>query len=241
MILDVIVLLIVAVSVWIAFRGGMIQLLLVEAGFFGVWAIFLGHWQGYVHLAQAAHLPSGLDFLPVLLVAGVLGYVGSRVGGLVHRMPAVLGWDGLLGVFAHAFVAVLLCYGAISTMVVLGQALKPATGGQGLNVTQAQHLRAQIMANPVLAAMADSSDLDQLEPAQAKARPDGVRLEQLPSLQQLSLMYGDFAQPQLATSRLARVVVGIGSHVPGAGHVRSRELPTPTPRPTPTPATSPAG
>lgn len=238
MILDAIVLLVLIVAVWIAFRGGMIQLLLVEVGFFGVWSIFLGHWPGYVHLAQALHVPSGLDWLPILVVAGVLGYLGSRIGGLVHRMPWVLGWDGLLGVFAHAFIAVLLCYGAISTLVVLGQALQPGMSGQGLNVAQAQRLRAQILANPVLAALVDSADLDQLSLRQAKNRPDGVRLEELPSLQQLSLLYGDFAEPQLKSSHLAPAVMGIGSHVPFAGHVTSKQLPRPTPSVSPSPSPS---
>lgn len=242
MILDGLVVVVVAVSVWIAFRGGMLQLLLVESGFFGAWAAFLGHWQGYVKLVEAVHLPGGVAWLPVLVVAGVLAYAGARVGGLVHRMPAVLGWDGLLGVFAHAFIAILLCYGAISTLVVLGQALRPATGGQGLNVAQSQHLRQQILSNPVLAALADSNDLDQLQPDQARGHPDGVRLEQLPSLQQLSLMYDDFAAPQLTSSRLARVVLGIGSHVPIAGHVTARELPSAaTPVPSVSPSPSPAG
>lgn len=237
MILDAIVILAVAVSVWIAFRGGMIQLLLVEAGFFGVWAVFLGHWQGYMHLAQALHLPAAASALPVLVLAGVVAYVGGRIGGLIHRMPAVLGWDGLIGVFAHAFIALLLCYGVISTLVVLGEAMKPGLNGQGLNVAQSQHLRTQILANPVLAMLADPSDLKQLEPKQASGRADGVRLAQLPSLQQLSLWYGDFAEPQLGSSHLARFVLSVGSRVPGAGHVSPKQLSSATPAsPSPSPS-----
>jgi hypothetical protein len=239
MILDPLIVLVLLISLWIAFRGGMIQLLLVEVGFFSVWAVFLGHWQGWAHLVEAVHLPGAVSGLPVLVLAIVAGWIGGRVGGLIHRMPAVLGWDGLLGVFAHAFIAILLCYGVISTLVVLGDAIKPGLNGQGLTVAQAQHLRQQLLSNPVLAMLADPADLHQLEPKQARGRADGVRLDQLPSLQQMSLLYGDFAQPQLATSRLAHFVLAVGSRVPGAGQVTPEQLPA-TPRPSASPSPSPS-
>src|SRR5919204_2840434 len=123
MILDLVMLILVAVAVFIGFQRGLIQPLFAYLGVGIVALIVVTHWADY-----SGYLDHNLHIHPVIVgvVAAALavlgGYLGARLGGLIHRMPVVRGADGLFGVFVNAFIAVLVCYSLVSVPVALGKA-----------------------------------------------------------------------------------------------------------------------
>jgi hypothetical protein len=238
MAIDLITLLLVVVAVAIAYRRGTIQLLLAEIGFFGTWSIFLGRWHGFADLFTRHHLPSPVAVLVVLVISVAAAYVGSRVGGLIHRMPVVLGLDGLLGVFVHALVAVLIAYSLVSVMITLDRAYAPVADATSVNAAQAANLTRQLRTQPLLAALADPADMTELQKEAAK--PGGGHLSDHPSLHQLFTLYSTVAGPQLRSSHLAGIVLSIGHHVPGFGPYTQHDLPARQPSPSPSPSPSAA-
>jgi hypothetical protein len=236
MAIDALTVLLVVVTVAIAYRRGTIQLLLAEIGFFGTWSIFLARWHGFASLFNdRLHISAAFGVLVVLAIALVVGYLGSRVGGLIHRMPVVLGVDGLLGVFVHALVAVLIVYSLVSVMITLDRAYRPLVSATAVTAAQASALSREVRTQALLAAIADPADLAALR--RDASKPGGGHLSEYPSLHQLFSLYTNVAEPQLRSSRLASIVLTVGHHVPGFGPYGSHDLP---PRQQPKPSPSPS-
>lgn len=240
MVIDILILVAVGVAVVMGFRRGMVQPLLVEIGFLGVLWVFISHWAGYSRLLERfLHVPPVLAGVVIVVVAGIVAYGGGRLGGLIHRMPLVQGADGLLGVFVHGFIAVMICYFFLGALVAIDKAFGPVLNGAQANVAQARTARTALLSHPLVSKLVDRRDLDIL--VQRARQPGGARIADLPSLQQLETAYGDFAQPQLLSSRLAPIVLAIGKPVPGLGHYGPSDLPrrvSPSPSATPSPSAS---
>jgi Colicin V production protein len=237
MFLDLLIAVIILVAVVAGYQKGLIQPLMVEIFFIGTILFILRERRPYAGLMESLHANAVLAVLFALLLAVVAGYAGGVLGGSVNRVPMVRGVDGFLGIFVHVGLAVLLCYFLISALVALDKAFTSTLPLASLNQAQVAGLRKQINSNALTAALVDSRDLDNLQ-RQAKT-PGGARIETVSQINQLATFYVDFVQPQLRTSRLSPMIVGVGKRFPVVGRVGPSDLPKPTPAPRISPAPTP--
>lgn len=242
MIIDIAIVITVLIAVWVGYQKGVVQPLLVEIFFLGTLAIIVRDREAFTQaLGHYLHANPVLDVFLALIVAVVAGFLGGQLGGMVHRMPVVRGVDGFLGIFVHTGFVILVAYLLLSALVTLDKAFGPTLAAATLTLTQVNSLRTSIESNPITASLVDSRDLAKLQ-TDAK-KPGGARITTVPQLDQLQSIYEQFLQPQLAGSRSAPIILRIGQHVPGIGHVGPNDLPgkQPTPKPstTPTPKASP--
>src|SRR5580765_1199642 len=99
---------------------------MAEIFFFGtLLAVFRFHDKYTAEMQKLLHLTPVLSVFVALILAVVLGAVGGAVGGMFHRMEAIRGVDGLLGIFVHGVVTLIVIYLAISALVTLDNAFEP--------------------------------------------------------------------------------------------------------------------
>lgn len=236
MIIDIAVVLILIVALILGFQRGVIQPLMAEIFFFGtLLAVFRFHDQYTNEMQKVLHLNAVLSVAAALILAVVLGAIGGAIGGAFHRMEAIKGVDGLLGVFVHGVVTLIVIYLALSALVTLDNAFVPALKTANLTLTQVNQLENEILSNPITAALVSKSDLDALKASAAKT--NAAHLDSVGGIHQLQQIYSDFIQPQLHSSHLVPIILGFGQHLPLIGHVGPADLkPLPTPRPSPSPS-----
>src|SRR5256886_6679927 len=222
---------------------------MAEIFFFGtLLVVFRFHEQYTNEMQKLLHLTPVLSVFVALIIAVVLGAVGGAIGGDSRRLEAIRGVNGLLGVFVHVLVSVVVIYLAVSALVTLDNAFEPALRSANLTVAQVNQLEAQILSNPITAAMVSKSDLQAHKAAAAKK--NAAHLDSVAGIHQLQQIYTDFLQPQLHGSRIVPYILSIGQHIPVIGHVGPKDLkpvptaspvtcPSPTPKPSPSPKTSP--
>ena len=242
MIIDIIVVLALIVALITGYQRGVIQPLLAEIFFFGtLLVVFRFHDQYTTEMQKVFHLNAVLSVFVALILAVVLGAIGGAVGGAFHRLEAIRGIDGLLGIFVHALVTLVVIYLAVAALVTLDNAFEPALRTASLTLTQVNQLESQILSNPITSAMVSKSDLQALKAAAAKA--SGAHLDSVAGIHQLQQIYSDFVQPQLHGSKSVPIILSIGHHFPFIGHVGPNDLhpittasparlatPTPTPK-----------
>jgi uncharacterized membrane protein required for colicin V production len=239
-IIDIAVVLILVVAVIAGFQRGVIQPLMAEIFFFGtLLVLFRFHDQYTAAMLKYLHFNAVLSVFVGLIIALVLGAVGGAIGGAFHRMEAIRGIDGLLGVVVNAAVTFVVLYLAVSALVTLDNAFEPVRASTSLTATQVNNLENEILSNPITAAMVSKSDLDALKAAAAKS--NAAHLDSVSGIHQLQLFYTDFLQPQLHSSRTVPFILKFGHHLPLIGHVGPNDLKAlPTTSPSPTPKTSPS-
>src|SRR2546430_11348258 len=99
---------------------------MAEIFFFGtLLVIFRFHDQYTDTMQKVAHLNAIFSVFVALILAVVLGAVGGAIGGAFHRLDAIRGVDGLLGVFVHVAVTLVIIYLGISALVTLDNAFLP--------------------------------------------------------------------------------------------------------------------
>jgi uncharacterized membrane protein required for colicin V production len=223
MILDLVILILVAVAVFIGFQRGLIQPLFAYLGVGIVVLFVVTHWAAYSgFLDRTLHIPPLIVGVVAAALAVLGGYLGARLGGLIHRMPAVRGADGLFGVFINAFVAVLVCYSLLSVFVALGKAFATTASLDSLTAKQVAPMEQQIKSNPALRSIVSQEDLTNL---QQQSAAGAVTLTNYPTVRQLQTVYVEFAGPQLTSSKLAPIVLFVGDHTPLVGHYGPQDLP----------------
>ncbi|MHB8588171.1 MAG: CvpA family protein [Candidatus Dormibacteraceae bacterium] len=240
MIIDIIVVLVLIVSLIVGYQRGVIQPLLAEIFFFGtLLAVFRFHDQYTAEMQKLLHLNAVLAVFVALIAAVVMGAIGGSIGGAFHRLEAIRGIDGLLGVVVHGVVTLVVIYLAISALVTLDNAFEPALRSASLTLTQVNQLESEILSNPITSAMVSKSDLQALKTAASKS--SGAHLDSVAGIHQLQQIYTDFLQPQLHSSKTAPVILSIGHHLPFVGRVGPTDLkPLTSPSPSPTPKVSPS-
>jgi len=250
-IIDIVVVLVLVIALFTGYQRGVIQPLMAEIFFFGtLLAIFRFHDQYTTEMQKLLHLTPVLSVFVALILAVVLGAIGGAIGGAFHRLEAIRGIDGLLGVFVHIAVTLVVVYLAVSALVTLDNAFEPAVKSASLTLSQVNQLENKILSNPITAAMVSKSDLATLK-AQA-SKSGGAHIDSVGGIHQLQQIYTDFIQPQLHSSRTAPFILSFGQHLPLIGHVGPNDLkplasgtpsacPSPTPKATPSaaPKTSP--
>ena len=251
MIIDILVVLVLVIALITGYQRGVIQPLMAEIFFFGtLLAVFRFHDQYTTEMQKLLHLTPVLAVFVALIIAVVLGAVGGAIGGAFHRMQAIRGVDGLLGVFVHVVVTLVVIYLAVSALVTLDNAFEPALKSASLTVNQVNQLESEILSNPITAAMVSKSDLATLTADAAKT--NAAHLDSVAGIHQLQQIYSDFVQPQLHSSRTVPFILSFGHRLPLIGHVGPNDLkplpntpsptacPSPTPKATPTPKASPS-
>jgi uncharacterized membrane protein required for colicin V production len=238
-IIDIVVVLVLIVSLIVGYQRGVIQPLLAEIFFFGtLLVVFRFHDQYTTEMQKLLHLNAVLAVFVALIAAVVMGAIGGSIGGAFHRLEAIRGIDGLLGVVVHGVVTLIVVYLAISALVTLDNAFEPALKTASLTLTQVNQLESQILSNPITSAMVSKSDMSALKSAAAKAT--GAHLDSVAGIHQLQQIYTDFLQPQLHGSRTAPVILSVGHHLPFVGHVGPTDLkPLTSPVPSASPKVSP--
>ena len=230
LVIDILVVIVLVIALITGYQRGVIQPLLAEIFFFGtLLVVFRFHDQYTNEMQKLLHLTPVLSVFVALIIAVVLGAVGGAIGGMFHRMEAIRGVDGLLGVFVHGIVTLIIVYLAVSALVVLDNAFKPALASANLTLTQVNQLESQILSNPITAAMVSKSDLQALKDAAAKS--NAAHLDSVAGIHQLQQIYTDFLQPQLHGSHIVPFILGFGRHLPFIGRVGPddlRAVPTPT-------------
>jgi uncharacterized membrane protein required for colicin V production len=241
MFIDVIVVFVLLLALFLGYQRGVIQPLMAEIFFFGtLLVIFRFHDQYTSEMQKIAHLNAVLSVFVAIILAIVMGAVGGAIGGAFHRVEAVRGVDGLLGIFVHLAVTLVIVYLAISALVALDNAFEPTITTASLTIAQVNQLESWIQSNPITSAMVSKQDLKALKDAAAGA--SGGHIDSVQGIHQLQQIYTSFLEPQLHSSRSVPIILGIGSHLPFIGHVGPNDLkpaPTPGPSPTPSPTTTP--
>jgi uncharacterized membrane protein required for colicin V production len=242
LVIDILIVIVLAIALITGFQRGVIQPLMAEIFFFGaLLAVFRFHDEYTNEMQKLLHLTPVLAVFVALILAVVLGAIGGAIGGMFHRMQAIRGVDGLLGIFVHGVVTLVVIYLAISALVVLDNAFRPAVQNANLTLSQVNQLENEILSNPITSAMVSKSDLQALKDAAAKGT---ANISNVGGIHQLEQIYTGFLQPQLHGSRLVPFILGFGKHLPFIGHVGPDDLralpsPSPTSCPSPTPKTSP--
>jgi uncharacterized membrane protein required for colicin V production len=239
MIIDVAIVLVLLVALLLGYQRGVIQPLMAEIFFFGtLLLIFRFHDQYTSEMQKLLHLNAVLSVFVALILAVIIGAVGGAIGGAFHRLEAIRGVDGLLGVFVHVVVTLIVIYLAVSALVTLDNAFEPTLKTASLTLTQVNQLETWILSNPLTSAMVSKQDLAALKTAANKS--SGASIDSVAGIHQLQQVFIDFLQPQLHSSHAVPVILSIGSHIPVIGHVGPSDLkPIPTPVPSPTPKVSP--
>src|SRR5690348_10664988 len=164
LVIDILVVIVLVIALITGFQRGVIQPLLAEIFFFGtLLAVFRFHDQYTNEMQKLLHLTPVLSVFVALILAVVAGAIGGSIGGAFHRMEAIRGVDGLLGVFVHVLVSLVVIYLAVSALVVLDNAFAPALRSASLTLAQVTQLENQILSNPITAAMVSKSDLATLK------------------------------------------------------------------------------
>ncbi len=248
MVIDIVVGVLILVALFFGYQRGVIQPLLAEIFFFGtLLVIFRFHDQYTAEMQKVLHINAVLSVFVALIAALILGAVGGAIGGAFHRMDAIRGIDGLLGVFVHVLVTLVLIYLGISALVTLDKAFVPTVNQASLTLDQVNQLENMILSNPITAAMVSKDDLASLKAAADKT--NAAHIDSISGIHQLEQIYTGFLEPQLHASRTVPIILGIGDKLPVIGHVGPNDLkplPTPaacaspTPKVSPSPAKSPA-
>ena len=234
MILDIVIVLILVVALFLGYQRGVIQPLMAEIFFFGtLLVIFRFHDQYTTEMAKLLHLSAVISVFVAIILAVILG----AIGGAFHRLEAIRGIDGLLGVFVHVVVTLVVIYLAVSALVTLDNAFEPTLKSANLTLAQVNQLEKWILSNPITSAMVSKQDLQALKTA--ANRSSGASIDSVAGIHQLQQIYVDFLQPQLHSSRAVPIILSIGSHIPVIGHVGPSDLkPLPKVSPSPTPKVS---
>jgi hypothetical protein len=222
-IIDVLIVLVVVGAAWVGFQRGLVQPLLAELFALVTLLVILHNRSAFVAATDALfHLGAFLAVLVALVFAGLMGYLGARIGGSIHRMPVVRGADGFMGVWVQALFGIAICYLVISGIIVADRAFTPLTAAN-ISVTQLETVERQLSSNMFTSTVLDSHDVQTFNVLAAK--PGGVQLSAVPGLGTLQSVARDILEPQLAGSRLAPFVMTVGHRIPGLGSYTSRDLP----------------
>jgi uncharacterized membrane protein required for colicin V production len=245
LVIDIVIAVLLVGALFLGYQRGVIQPLMAEIFFFGTLLVIFRFHDTYTsEMQKILHLNAVLSVFAAVILAVILGAVGGAVGGAFHRMEAIRGIDGLLGIFVHAAVTVVLVYLAVSALVTLDKAFVPTLNQASLTLDQVNQLENQILSNPITAAMVSKDDLNSLKSTAAKT--NAAHLDAINGIHQLEQLYTNFIEPQLHSSRAVPIILSVGDKLPVIGHVGPNDLkplatPSPScPTPSPSPKTTPA-
>jgi hypothetical protein len=222
-IIDFLIVVLVAGAVWAGFQRGMVQPLLAELFTLGTLLPILHNRSTFAAIVGTLFHANGfLAVVIAVILAGMMGYLGAKLGGVIRKMPVVTGADGFVGVWLQALFAIGVCYVLISGIIVMSRTFN-SIATPTVNAAQLSTIEGNLGTNAFTSSAVDGHDLRAAN-AQA-ARPGGVAISDLPGIGTLQGLNRDLLQSQLAGSRLARFVMNVGRHIPGLGRYGPLDLP----------------
>ena len=210
---DLAIVIVIGLGVLIGWKNGLIGPLLAEGTF------LLSYWIVATHPSLAGIIPTGIPrplavlLLPIALGL-VVGFVGRTVFMSVFRLPLTRTLDKLLGAGANGALAFVIVYVVLLGLVGAGTVLDPLTKVRSIQPSQVTAMQMLLAANPQVAGFVPSGELGQLA-AVSSLHP--IALAQLGQYAQVINYYENTLRPQLATSRLAPLVIQYGARLPIIG------------------------
>src|SRR4029077_12013822 len=166
MIIDIVIVFILLVAALLGFQRGVIQPLMAEIfSSRTLLLVFRFHDQYTSAMQTYLHISAILSVFVAIILAIVMGAVGGGIGGMFHRIESIRGIDGLLGIFVHLAVTLVVIYLAVSALVTLDNAFQPTISSASLTLAQVNTLESWIQSNPITSAMVSKSDLKALKDA----------------------------------------------------------------------------
>jgi uncharacterized membrane protein required for colicin V production len=210
---DLAIVVVIGLGILIGWKNGLIGPLLAEGTF------LLSYWIVATHPSLVSIIPAGVPrplamlLLPVALGL-VVGFVGRTVFMSFFRLPLTRQLDKLLGAAANGALAFVIVYVVLLGLVGAGTVLDPLTKVSSIQPSQVTAMQMLLAENPQVAGFVPSGELGQLAAISA-IHPVG--LAQLGQYAQVISYYENTLRPQLATSRLAPVVMQYGARLPIIG------------------------
>jgi hypothetical protein len=210
---DLAIVVVIGLGVLIGWRKGLIGPLLAEGTF------LLSYWIVSTHPSLLGVVPAGVPRpLAVLVLPTVLGLVVGFVGRMVFmsffKLPLTRQVDRVLGAVANGGLAFVIVYAVLVGLAGAGTVLDPLTRVGSIQPPQVAAMQMLLAENPQVAGFVPSGELGQLASV-ASAHPVG--LAQLGQYAQVINYYEKSLRPQLATSRLAPLVLQYGARLPIIG------------------------
>ena len=210
---DLAIVAVIGLGILVGWKNGLIGPLLGEGTF------LLSYWIVSTHPSLAGLIPAGVPRpLAVLLLPTALGLVVGFVGRMIFmsffRLPLTRSIDKVLGAAANGGLAFVIVYVVLVGLAGAGTVLDPLTKVGSIQPPQVAAMQMLLAENPQVAGFVPSGELGQLASV-ASAHPVG--LAQLGQYAQVINYYEKSLRPQLATSRLAPVVLQYGARLPIIG------------------------
>lgn len=210
---DLAIVVVIGLGILIGWKNGLIGPLLGEGTF------LLSYWIVSTHPTLAGLIPASVPRpLAILLLPAALGLVVGFVGRMifmsVFRLPLTRSIDKVLGAAANGGLAFVIVYVVLMGLAGAGTVLDPLTKVASIQPPQVAAMQMLLAENPQVAGFVPSGELGQLASA-ASSHPVG--LTQLGQYARVINYYEHTLRPQLATSRLAPLVVQYGARLPIIG------------------------
>jgi len=211
---DVAIVVVIALGVFIGWRNGLIGPLLAEGTFLVSYWIVSTH-PGLVSALVPAGVPRPYATLVLPIVLGLaVGVVGRLFFRSFFRLPFARQVDKLLGAAANGVLAFAIAYVVLLGLASAGTVLDPIAQAGSIQPSQVVAMRMLLAENPQAASLVPVGELGQLATV-ASVRP--VPFAQLGQYAKVIDYYERTLRPQLATSRLAPLVLQYGARLPIIG------------------------
>ena len=210
---DLAIVVVIGLGILIGWKNGLVGPLLAEGTF------LLSYWIVATHPSLVGIVPAGVPrplamlLLPVALGL-VVGFAGRAIFMTFFRLPLTRTLDKLLGAAANGALAFVIAYVVLLGLVGAGTVLDPLTNVRSIQPSQVTAMQMLLAENPQVAGFVPSGELCQLA-AVSSLHP--VALAQLGQYAQVINYYENTLRPQLATSRLAPLVIQYGARLPIVG------------------------
>ena len=201
---DLAIVVVIGLGILIGWKNGLIGPLLAEGTF------LLSYWIVATHPSLVGIIPAGVPrplamlLLPVVLGL-VVGFAGRTIFMTFFRLPLTRSLDKLLGAATNGALAFVIVYVVVLGLVGAGTVLDPLTKVRSIQPSQVTAMQMLLAENPQVAGFVPSGELGQCA--------------------QVINYYENTLRPQLATSRLAPLVIQYGARLPIIG--RHVTLPQP--------------
>jgi uncharacterized membrane protein required for colicin V production len=211
-VVDLVIFAAVALAAFVGWRRGFIApLFAVAITMLGLYALYAGPAAGTVPTGAAG---IGLGVIVAAVAARYVMSFGSRLVAIVHRVGFLQKIDHVLGVPMGAVTGILAIYLALVAVVSFDNMIAPLHGKATVDQAAVAAMRAAVAANPQFTVMIDPSMLDTLAKQVATS---AVPADQLEKFDQTLAFYESTVRPQLLTSVVAPILLGVGERVPLLG------------------------
>jgi uncharacterized membrane protein required for colicin V production len=211
---DLGIVLVIGFGILIGWRNGLIGPLLAQATFLLSFVVIASHPNIVGLIPPEIPRPLATLILPIALGL-VVGIVGRTLLGTIFQLPLTRQLDKLLGAAANGALALVIVYLVLFGLASAGTVLDPLLQATTLRSGQVAAMRTLLQHNPQASSFVPVGELGQLATV-SSAQP--IPLAQLGQYAKVIEYYQRDVRPQLASSRLAPLVLRVGSQLPVIGH-----------------------